>query len=70
MAETKTIKKLLIDKDLKMADIARGYGCKRQTVWKVINGIIRSRMLEAYIARRLGARVGELFPSRKAEQAA
>ena len=69
MAETKKIKKLLIDKDLSMADIARGYGCTRQTVSQIITGISRSRKLERYIAKRLGARLDDLFPGDLTEAA-
>jgi hypothetical protein len=62
MAATKRIKHLMIDQDVKIAQIAREYGCTRQVAWGVISGIRRSRKLEAYIARKLGARVEELFP--------
>jgi len=62
MAETKRIKHLMIDKDLKISEIAREYGCTRQFAWGVISGIKRSRPLERHIARKLGARVEDLFP--------
>ncbi len=70
MAETGEIKKRQYERGIKNKDIAEVYGCSEQFVGQVIKGNRRSKKLEAYIARRLGARVGELFPREKAVQAA
>ena len=70
MAETIEIKKRQLDAGLKNRHIAAEYGCSEQFVSQVISGVRRSRKLEKYIARRLGARVQELFPRDEAEQAA
>ena len=62
MAETIEIKKRQLDAGIRNQEIALEYGCSKQFVSMVILGVRRSRKLEAYIARRLGARVDELFP--------
>jgi len=62
MAETKAIRKRLIDMELTMADLAREYGCTRQTVSMVVKGITKSAPLQAFIECKLKARRGELFP--------
>jgi len=62
MPDRKKIKKLLIDADLTMSDIAREYQCRPQVVSGVIAGTKQSKRLQAYIEERLGARLGDLFP--------
>jgi len=62
MADTRRIKKAQIDADVKNIDIAREYGCSEAFVSQVISGHRRSRKLERFIARKLNARVEELFP--------
>ena len=70
MAETIEIKKRQLDIGLKNREIAAGYGCSEQFVSQVISGVRRSKSLEKHIARRLGARVEELFPRESSSQAA
>ncbi len=69
-ARTGEIKKRQYDQGVKNKDMALEYGCSEQVVGQVIMGKKTSRPLQAFIERRLGARVGELFPRRDAVQAA
>lgn len=66
----KTIKKLMIDKDVKGADIARKVGCTRQNVYHVITGRQATPHIRQAIAEALGVQVSDLWPDEKAKRAA
>ena len=68
--DTKTIKKLLIDLDLTVADLGAGYGCTPQMVSLVIHGNAKSKELEKHIARRLRRPLRDLFPQRRSAKSA
>lgn len=73
MATTETkkrIKKLMIDKDVKGAEIARAIGCTRQNVYHVITGRQVSPHIRQAIAESLGVRVSDLWPDETSEEAA
>ncbi|MEK6325482.1 MAG: hypothetical protein AABN33_27900 [Acidobacteriota bacterium] len=64
---TKEIKKILIDRDLNIAGLAREFGCTRQELsWCIHQGRAYPRLREK-LAARLGISVGHLFgrPSRR-----
>jgi len=58
----KTIRKKLIDADLRVTDLAREFGCRPQTVSQIIIGSRRSRRLQIFIEKKLAVHRGELFP--------
>jgi DNA-binding XRE family transcriptional regulator len=58
----KKIKILLIQKDIKQADIARKLGVSSVAVCNVIKGACESRRIKWAIARELGKRVEDLWP--------
>lgn len=66
----KTIKKLMIDKDVKGAEIARTVGCTRQNVYHVIKGRQATPKIRQAIAEALGVRVSDLWPDEKPKRAA
>ncbi len=59
----KHIKILLIQKDIKQVDIARKLGVSNVAVCNVIKGACESRRIKWAIARELGKKVEELWPS-------
>ncbi len=58
---TKTVKKLLIDKDMTVADLARCIGKSRVWTSYVVNGHIDSPAVRKAIANTLGASVADLW---------
>ena len=70
MAERLIIKIRQLELGITNREIARAYGCSEQFVGQVINGHRTSKKLQAYIARRLGRVVQELFPQDRTSQAA
>ncbi len=68
--DRKKIKKMLIDKDLSMSDLARQYGCRPQMVSQLIGGATTSKKLQRFIEKRLSVRPGELFLRNSSDQAA
>lgn len=58
---TKDIKKLLIDKDLTIADLARKINRSRVWTSYVINGHMKSHETRKAIARELQTRVEDLW---------
>lgn len=73
MATTETkkrIQKLMIDRDVKGAAIARKVGCTRQNVYHVITGRQVSPHIRRAIAESLGVAVSDLWPVETSEEAA
>lgn len=66
----KTIQKLMIDKDVTGAAIARKVGCTRQNVYHVIRGRQATPTIRQAIAEALGVRVSDLWPDQKPKRAA
>jgi len=64
-ATAKKIKKLMIDKEVSGADIARRTGYTRQNVHHIINGKIRTPYLRQAIADALGCQVSDLWADEK-----
>jgi predicted transcriptional regulator len=62
----KEIKKLLIDKDIRQADIARKAQVTRVAICRVISGDLGSARLKRIIANMLGKTVRELWPDDRA----
>ena len=58
---TKVIKKILIDKDLTIADLARKIGKSRIWTSYVVNGHIKSPEVREAKSRELGTRVEDLW---------
>lgn len=58
---TKTIKKLLIDKDMTVADLARRIGKSRVWTSYVVNGHMKSPAVREAIAAVLDAQVEDLW---------
>lgn len=58
----KRIKILLIQKDIKQADIARKLGVSNVAVCNVIKGACESKRIKWAIAKELGEKVEELWP--------
>ncbi|MBI4826288.1 MAG: helix-turn-helix domain-containing protein [Nitrospirae bacterium] len=58
----KVIKILLIQKDIKQADIARKLGVSNVAVCNVIKGSCESKRIKWAIAKELGKKVEELWP--------
>ena len=56
------LKILMIRKKVKASDAARRLKITRQTVYKVRNGISRSRRVEDFIATGCGMRHEDIFP--------
>jgi transcriptional regulator with XRE-family HTH domain len=67
---TKTIKHLLIDKDLTIADLARKINRSRVWTSYVINGHMKSPATRKAIAQALGARVEDLWENGNNKRAA
>ncbi len=59
---TKEIKKLLIDQEITIVELARRIGKSRTWTSLVINGNMRSPATRSLIARALGKRVQDLWP--------
>ncbi len=73
MATTQTkkkIQKLMIDKDVTGAEIARKVGCTRQNVYHVMIGRQVSPHIRQAIADSLGVQVSDLWPDEKPKRAA
>lgn len=66
----KTIQKLMIDKEVKGAAIAREVGCTRQNVYHVIKGRQATPKIRQAIADALGVQVSDLWPNEKPKRAA
>ncbi|MDR2018534.1 MAG: hypothetical protein LBQ00_06665 [Syntrophobacterales bacterium] len=62
----KTIRKLMIDKDVTAAAVAREAKCTRQNVTYVIDGRIKDTPVKGILARHLGKPVDELWPPNEA----
>jgi cyanate lyase len=63
---TKDIKKLLIDKDLTIAGLARKIGRSRVWTSYVINGHMQSPATRKAIAKELGTKVEDLWSNHRA----
>lgn len=60
------IKISLLRAGLRQSDLAREYGCTPVTVHQVITGKGTSRLLQAFLARKLKLPVARMFPRRRA----
>lgn len=63
---TKEIKKLLIDKDVTQAELARRLKISLAGINQVISGKRKTKHIQEGIARELGVKVGKLFPETRA----
>ncbi|HVN97526.1 MAG TPA: helix-turn-helix transcriptional regulator [Syntrophorhabdaceae bacterium] len=61
----KKIQKLMIDKDVSGAMIARRIGCTRQNIYHVIRGRHATPNIRQAIAEALGVPISDLWPAKK-----
>ena len=59
----KQIKILLLQNDVKQADIARKLKVSKQAIHNVIKGIAESRRIKIEIARAVGMRIEDIWPN-------
>jgi len=63
---TKRIKKLMIDKDIKPSTIADKAGVTRAAITRLLKGDLESERLKGVIAKMLGKKVSDLWPKGRA----
>ena len=69
-ATAKKIKKLMIDREVSGAQIARLVGCNRQNIYHVIEGRSKPSRIRRAIAEVLGVNVSDLWPDERPDKRA